>query len=76
MFNYENELKTWIYYFKAFFNFDRNFSNLVERSIKDSQRMRRKLKNIEKYWTGRDNTTKTMEYNRIKTYENIYLLNV
>jgi hypothetical protein len=76
MFNYENEIKAWIYYFKAFFNFDRNFSNLVERSIKDSQRMRRKLKNILKYWTGRDNTTKTKEYNRIKTYENIYLLNV
>jgi hypothetical protein len=73
-FSLENEIQAWTYYFKCFYNFDRKMSNLVERSIKECQKSRNKVRNIEDYWVNED--TKTTEYNRIKTNENIYLLDV
>jgi hypothetical protein len=73
-FSIENEIKSWIYYFKCFNNFDRKISNSVEKSIKECQKSRNIIRNIESYWINED--TKTTEYNRIKTYENIYILDV
>lgn len=90
-FSSENEVKAWVYYFKSIFKLDTKISDLLGKSIKECQKTRNKLRNIEKYWLEKnlfikhnlnsigENVyidTKTTESNRLKNYENIYLVDI
>lgn len=91
-FSSNNELKAWVYYFKSIFNVDIKIRGLLQTSIIKCQKMRNKLRHIEKYWVEKNlninhninintenifnDNTKTTEYNRIKIYENIYLVDI
>jgi hypothetical protein len=70
--SFENEVMAWIYYF---ISFKKNTNNgLLENSLKQCQKYRNVVKNIEDNWLNEK--TKRDEWRRNKIYENIYLLDI
>jgi hypothetical protein len=70
--SFENEVMAWIYYFISFKKSTNN--SLLENSLKQCQKYRNVVKNIEDNWFNEK--TKKDEWRRNKIYENIYLLDI
>lgn len=73
----ENEIKAMTYYFNLFYHLINNFTSLFENLVSKCHKYRIMLRNILKYWIHSTNEEiKKEEYNRIKSFENIYILDI